>query len=184
MAIIRRGKRLSAREQKAQTMAWTGWSPEQYQREYDRLRNRARNYERSTGAARINVADVLAREARRKYYAARGADVKQSALYSAIMSAPSSSTGRPLSNAAKHRIDAARGEQARVEFRGVIEKSKYKDRIAEEVAARVAAGTPEGEALYAAARSAADDLEAERKNAALVNMGIDDPFSRIFFQST
>ena len=184
MAIIRRGKRLSAREQKAQTMAWTGWSSDQYQREYDRLRNRARNYERVTGAARIDVADVLAREARRRYYAERGADIQPTALYRAIMSAPSSSTGRPVSNAATRRIDAARGAQARVEFRGVIDKSKYKDRIAEDVAALVAAGTPEGEALYTAARLAADDLEAERNNVSLVNMGIDDPFSKIFFQST
>lgn len=184
MAIVRRGKKLSAREQKKATMAWTGWSSEQYQREYDRLRNRARNYERVTGADRIDVADVLAREARRRYYAARGADINPSALYTAIFSAPSSSTGRPMSSAARGRIDAARGAQARAEFRGVIEKSKYKDRIAEEVATLVAAGTPEGEALYRAARKAADDLEAERNNIALINMGIDDPFSKIFFQST
>lgn len=184
MAIIRRGKRLSARERKAQTMEWTGWSSEQYQREYDRLRNRARNYERVTGAARIDVADVLAREARRRYYTERGADIQPTALYRAIMSAPSSSTGRPVSNVAKRRIDESREMQARAEFRGVIEKSKYKDRIAKEVAALVAAGTPEGAALYTAARSAAADLDAERKNASLINMGIDDPFSKIFFQST
>lgn len=63
MAIvdIKSGKTLSAREIKAAVMKAKGWTSEQYQKEYDVLRNKTRNYEQITGAPRgsIKVNELL-----------------------------------------------------------------------------------------------------------------------------
>lgn len=128
MAIKVRGKVLSAREQARAVREWTGWTREQYQKQYDILRNRTRAFERATGRKKgsINVADILARDARSRYFARfYGEQYRPTNLYTAIQAAPASSTGRTLSTATAARVEAAAVEATRRQFRGFLEKSKY-----------------------------------------------------------
>lgn len=121
MAISLRGKRLTSSEQKQHVLKITGWTSEKYNKEYDKLRNRVRNYESATGAERgsINVADLLARNAVGNVYAARAGETYQpTALYRAVMTAPSSSTTAIEQRAKKERltdeqISAAKGRRAK-----------------------------------------------------------------------
>lgn len=106
MSIIRGNKTLTAREQKAQVMKWTGWTAKQYEREYDKLRNRTRNYEKAAGYKKgsINVADLLARDARARYYRPRyGETYKPTTLYAAISRTTSQSSGKQLTGKAFQR---------------------------------------------------------------------------------
>lgn len=80
---------LSAREIKSEIMRLRGWSAEEYNREYDKLRNRVRNYETATGQARgsIKVNELLytTTRARGKY----GAGYAPKRLAEAVMLTPS-----------------------------------------------------------------------------------------------
>ena len=137
MAIKRMGKTLSAREQKKQVMEWTGWTSEEYQRQYDILRNRVRAYQKITGSERKrNVADILAREARRRFYSAgRSTPLARSGEAEIIFSTPSISSGK------RGRVAAPTSERINIEnfadidarFHGFITKSKFAADIAAEV---------------------------------------------------
>lgn len=108
MAISRNGVTLTPREQKKYVLERTGWTSEKYNKEYDKLRNRVRNYERATGIPRgdINAADLLARHALRKSWAERtGQPVKDSELYKAVLNAPTISTGKKLSKRTRERLE-------------------------------------------------------------------------------
>lgn len=127
MAINYRGRRLSAREQKKKVMQWRGWDSKTYQREYDRLRNRVRNYERATGMERgsINAADLLARESRRQFYSARGADSAPTNLYQAIQATTSASTGAPMSQGTISKINEQAIAAYERQYHGLIERSRF-----------------------------------------------------------
>lgn len=126
MAIQHKKKTLTARQQAAKVREWTGWSVQQYQKEYDKLRNRVRNYERINGykSGTINAADLLARNARAQFYAPRyGEQAKATQLYQAVMSTTSQSTGKKISakTAAKARVAALNAISER--YHGLLEKS-------------------------------------------------------------
>lgn len=185
MAIRKGGIPLTRSAQKKQVMTWLGISAEEYSKQYDKLRNRARNYERATGAPRVNVADLFAREARRQYYAERGIASEPSALYSAISSVTSASPGRALSTRAVDAAQSARKAEAEVRFGGVISNSKYSESFSAEVAElERSQGRPlSGTKYFEIAEKYARKLDAERKAVVAINQGIEDPFKRIFFSS-
>ena len=110
MGIVdfRTNKVLSAREIKKRVMASTGWTSEQYMKEYDILRNKTRNYERATGSkTKIKVNELLYQQtqAQKRY----GTSYKPSRLVQAIMATPSVSTGtvqrRGVSKATEQRLE-------------------------------------------------------------------------------
>lgn len=81
---------------KQRTMKLTGWTSEQYNKEYDKLRNRTRAYERAIGSSqKRNVSQIL-------YYTqkAQKTGSRISTERQAIMSTPSISTGKTLSKRA------------------------------------------------------------------------------------
>lgn len=128
MAIKKGGKTLTARQQKAYVQSITGWTTAQYNKEYDKLRNRVRNYERATGApkGRYNVADLLARNARGEYFAKReGRTYTPTNLFQAVQAAPTVSTGAKLSEAAQARITTAGREALNKQYAGFLEHSIY-----------------------------------------------------------
>lgn len=138
MAIKYKGKSLSPREQKAKVMEWTGWSSKKYRREYDKLRNRTRNHERATGAERgaINAADLLAREARRQYYAARGVGSNTPTnLFTAISQTTSASTGRELLQSTRAKISEVAIAATERQFHGLLSSSKFGSSLAADIAA-------------------------------------------------
>lgn len=110
MAIVdfKTNKPLTAREIKRRVMAATGWTSEQYQKQYDILRNKTRNYETATGGkTKIKVNELLYQQtAAQKRY---GASYKPSRLTRAIMATPSASTGtvqrKGVSRATEQRIE-------------------------------------------------------------------------------
>lgn len=133
MAIKRGGRELSAREQKDLVMWYTGWSSKQYQKEYDKLRNRARNYERITGdisEGRIDVSDLLARKAREDYYArVQGRAPQYSFLYRSVMNAPSTSTGQKISSRRSDQVNDSAVDLALKKYHGLFTNSKYAGEI-------------------------------------------------------
>lgn len=138
MAIKYKGKSLPPREQKAKIMQWTGWSSKEYRREYDKLRNRTRNYERATGMERgtINIGDMLAREARRQYYAARGVgNNTPTNLFMAISQTTSASTGRELSQSTRAKISEVAISATERQFHGLLSSSKFGVALSEDIAA-------------------------------------------------
>lgn len=187
MAIRRNGRELSPREQAKYVREITGWTPAEYKRQRDLLYNRVRNYERATGAAKgtYNVPDLLARRERGKYYARRtGQEYVPSALLQAIESAPASSSGRALTDAAKQRIDRAQYDLADRLMGGVINKSKYSAQFAAEIAAMRDKDELTGEKYYQTAEKYARKLEEERNAIAAANANIVDPWDAVFFTST
>lgn len=128
MAIKSNGRALTAREQAAKVREWTGWTRAQYQKQYDILRNRTRAFERATGRERgsINVADVLARDARSRYFARYyGERYNPTNLYQAITAAPSTSSGRAISETTRARVEAAAVEATRRQFAGFLQNSMF-----------------------------------------------------------
>lgn len=128
MAIKKGGKTLTARQQKAYVQSLTGWSTEEYNKQYDKLRNRVRAYERATGAKKgsINVADLLARNERGKYFARReGRDYEATSLYKAVQSAPSISSGRKLSERQEQQIRSAARARLNEQYLGFLANSIY-----------------------------------------------------------
>ena len=91
---------MTAREVKAFVMKERGWSSEQYNREYDKLRNRLRAYEAYQRQSGLTVeaqspASVLYFESRARRR--EGADYKPSLELQRIKSFPSVSSGKALS---------------------------------------------------------------------------------------
>lgn len=120
MAIMRNGRPLTPREQKAYVMRVAGWTTQQYNKEYDKLRNRARNYERANGLAKgsINVADMLARSQSRVAYGD-----KQTTLYRAVSATTSSSTGARLTARQIQRAQANAEKYISDRYGNVLAKS-------------------------------------------------------------
>lgn len=132
MAIIdfKTNKPMTAREIKKRVMSATGWTSEQYQKQYDILRNKTRNYERATGSkTQIKVNELLYQQthAQKKY----GAAYKPSRLVRAIMATPSASTGtvrrKGVSRATEERLE----REILGEFGEFVKKSTEGRRIVE-----------------------------------------------------
>lgn len=88
---------------KQRTMKLTGWTSEQYNKEYDKLRNRTRAYEKATGSTRKrDVAQVL-------FYTKKAEKTgsRLSTERKAILSTPSISSGKELSQRTLSRIQNA-----------------------------------------------------------------------------
>ena len=187
MAIRRNGRELSPREQAKYVRDITGWTPAEYKRQRDLLYNRVRNYERATGAAKgtYNVSDLLARRERGRFYARQtGQRYDPPAILHAIESAPATSVGRKLTDAAKQRVDEAQYNLADRLMGGIINESKYSAQFAAEIAAMRAKGELTGEKYYQAAEKYARMLDEERRTAAATNANIVDPWDAVFFSST
>lgn len=96
MAIIRykTGEILTSKQVKAEIQAIKGWTTAQYQREYDKFRNKVRNYETISGVekGKYKVQELLYEKtkAEKRY----GANYKPSGLLAAINRTSSSSPGR------------------------------------------------------------------------------------------
>lgn len=132
MAIIdfKTNKPLTAREIKKRVMASTGWTSEQYQKQYDILRNKTRNYERATGSkTQIRVNELLYQQTQsQKRY---GAAYKPSRLVRAIMATPSSSTGTVQRKGVSKATEARLEKEILGEFREFAKKSTEGRRIVE-----------------------------------------------------
>lgn len=110
MAIInpRTGKRLTDRQIKIQIQEITGWSTSEYQKKYDIIRNRLRNYQKVTGThkeERVNEFIYKMERAKKKY----GKDYIPSDYVSSVLGFSATSTGRVSIN------------EAAAEVRGVSE---------------------------------------------------------------
>lgn len=136
MAIRHGGRELTPKEQKAKVMQWTGWSTEQYNKEYDKLRNRTRAFERATGKPKgeINVADLLAKDARSRYYARYyGEQYTPTNLYQAVAATPSISSGKQLTQRTTERVMETAKARLTSQFHGLLNNSKYAQDIQAEV---------------------------------------------------
>lgn len=188
MAIKSGEKKLTARQQAAKVREWTGWTREQYNKQYDILRNRVRAYERATGKTKgsINVADLLAREERRKYFNARigGEGQKQSFLYQAVMTAPSTSSGRALSRASSERLQAAGFDYLFKRYEGILERSRIGQDIMLEFSISESLGNGTPAELERIIEKHLREFDAERRNIAAFNRGNPDPARRMYFHST
>lgn len=186
MAIIRDGKPMTARQQAEYVRSLTGWTREEYNRQYDVLRNRARAYERGAGLARgaVNVADLLARNARAQFYSRYyGEEYKPTGLYAAVQAAPAISSGRKLSQAQRARITDAQEARALREMGGIINNSKYSAEIAAEVERLKELGAYSGRVLYFLARKYARQLDRDRAEIRSYNANVKDFASKMFFNS-
>lgn len=128
MAINYRGKQLTAREQAAQVRRWTGWSAQEYRRQYKALYARVISYEQGTGLPRgsVNVADLLANNARNRYYAQyHGEEYRPSNLYQAVQAAPAISSSQRLSATARARVQSAAISAIERQVHGLIEHSIF-----------------------------------------------------------
>lgn len=188
MAIKRGGKTLTAREQAEEVRKLTGWTRQEYQKQYDVLRNRVRAYERGTGVTeqdkRINVADLLASNAKRMFYSKYyGEEYKLTALYKAVMQAPSISSGKKLSSKAEARIEQAAETRIEEQFGGFEKNSKFADEIKKEVEELKKSGNYNPQEHLKIIEKYLKEFENERKNIEEYNASLDDPFKRIFFKS-
>ena len=186
MAISRGGVKMTSRQQAAYVRELTGWTREEYNRKYDVLRNRVRAYERGSGLQRgsINVADLLARDARSRAYAKYyGEAYTPTALYAAVQAAPATSSGRRLSARQRAAISDAQEERAYNEMGGIIRHSKYSAEIAAEVERLKGLGAYSGRVFYALVRSYARRMDRERREIALYNSSITDFAAKMFFHS-
>lgn len=187
MAVTRAGRTLKSSEQKKLVMQWTGWSSARYNKEYDKLRNRVRNFEKAATATKqkINVADLLLREERAKYYAKKqGREYVQSPLYAAVSAAPSTSTGaESLTRSAREKISAARERLTEAEFGGFIKNSKYAEEIARAVEEAKRRGYYSGAFYYSLVRTYATKLDEERKQIVALNKLLEDRSKVVFFES-
>lgn len=186
MAIMREGKPMTARQQAAYVRSLTGWTREEYNKQYDILRNRARAYERGAGLARgtVNVSDLLARNARAQFYSRYyGEEYKPTGLHAAVQAAPAVSSGRKLTQTQRARIIDAQEARAYREMGGIINNSKYSEAIAAEVARLKELGAYSGRVLYLLARKYARQLDRERAEIRAYNKNVKDFASRMFFNS-
>lgn len=188
MAIKRGGRTLTAREQAAEVRKLTGWTRQEYQKQYDVLRNRVRAYERGTGVTkedkRINVSDLLAANAKRMFFAKYyGEEYKPTALYKAVMQAPSVSSGKKISSKAQARIEQAAETRIEDQFGGLIKNSKFSDDIKKEVEELRKSGNYTPQEHLKIIEKHAKELDNQRKNIKEYNAKLDDPFKRIYFKS-
>ena len=177
MAIRFKGKELSAREQAAKVREWTGWTKDEYRRRRDVLYNRARTYEKAVGLPRgsIDVAEELAKDARRQYFAKYyGEEYKPTNLFAAISATPASSSGRPLSEEKKEKIEKIALKGIENQYRGLLNNSIYSADIRREAAEQAESmGRPLTVAEYEeiikkyGKKSTANRLAMEEANAAL-----------------
>ena len=188
MAIKRGGRTLSAKEQAAEVRNLTGWTRQEYQKQYDILRNRVRAYERGTGVTdqdkKINVADLLASDVKRRFYAKYyGEEYKPTALYKAVMQAPSISSGKKLSNKAQERIEQAAETRIEEQFGGFAKNSKYAEEIKKDVEELRKSGNYTPQEHLKIIEKYLKEIENERKNVEEYNASLDDPFKKIYFKS-
>lgn len=179
------GKSLSKREQAKKVREWTGWSREQYNKEYDKLRNRVRAYEKATKATRkINVSDLLARHARGKYYEKTyGLDYKESEIWKAIQAAPSISSGRELSKKTIKEVSDFEISRIEAQYYGVLNNSKFSEEIQSLLDKFRKAGKLTSRVYRLIAQRYARKLGREKEELAKTNSEIQDPFKKIFFNS-
>lgn len=189
MAIKRKGVTLTTRSQAEEVRRLTGWTRERYQREYDKLRNRVRAFEKVTGAreagaAPINVADLLARDARarwaEKFY---GEPYNPTELYKAVSAAPSISSGRNVGAVASLRIQKAAEARIENQFAGLIYNSKYSEIIQGELERLYTDPDYTPAKKLALIEQYARAMEDERRNTRAINDNISDPFKKIPFSS-
>ena len=131
MAIVnlRTGKTLSAKEIKAAVMKTKGWTSSEYQREYDKLRNRTRNYEQITGRASgsIKVNELLYTQA--KAEARYGAAYRPSRQLQAIQATPSTGTAVVRQKGVSSRVISTQERILKAQFAGFTQKSTEGARI-------------------------------------------------------
>ena len=98
-----------ARSARADIMRWTGWDARQYKREYDKFRNRVRNYQRIVGGEdrRLSVEKSPAYIFHDFIYRQKFMGGALTGRLSAIMLAPSSSPTARLSARAERNVEEA-----------------------------------------------------------------------------
>lgn len=178
MAITHKGKVLTPRQQAALVRERAGWTKEQYKREYNNLRNRVKSYERLTGEKNINVADLLARDVSRRYFAKQGAEAyTPTNLYYAVQHAPnvSSSRNKRISNESYARFTTALEAAAMRQYEGILYRSKYSKEIQRIIRKRKKKGDYSATQLNQLLRKYADKLDEERRAAAAYNKHEPDP---------
>lgn len=184
---IQRGVRtLTNRERAAEIRRLTGWTKEEYNRRYDVLRNRARNYEKATGLepGSIDVGDLLYRNQRRVAMSKRyGEEYKPTALYAAISATPAGSTGRQISQRGIQRVEAAEEARGNIQFSGILYNSKFSIELQKIKADMVETGTYDPIQFNKILEEYARRLDQERKNAAAFNKNTRDPFDYINWHS-
>lgn len=166
MAIInpRTGKRLTDRQIKSQIQELTGWSTSEYQKKYDIIRNRLRNYQKVTGThkeERVNEFIYKVERAKKKY----GKDYIPSDYVSSVLGFTASSTGKVSeSDTGVSGVSAKRlKELSKVEFRrheGLIAVSK----TAHGIVADYEAGKISLSEAEKRLKAYGDTLNAQRKN--------------------
>lgn len=131
------GEKLSRREIKRRVLNATGWTSEEYNKQYDILRNKVRTYEKVTGTKIGEVNEFLYKEqlAKRRY----GAAYKPSALVAAVRATESVGTGAKAQAKAAKRVTAKAYETLFRQYRQL--GAKYKP-VGEFIAAVKA--TPSG----------------------------------------
>lgn len=186
MPIQRGGRTLTNRERAAEIRRLTGWTKEEYNRRYDVLRNRARNYEATTGAERgsINVGDLLYRDVRRRAMAQRyGEEYKPTALYRVVSETPASSTARRISQRGFQRVREAEAVRGETQFSGILYNSKFSEELQKRRAELIDAGTYDPIEFNKILEQYARRLQQERENAAAFNAATRNPFDYINWHS-
>lgn len=137
---VRKGVRreLSSREIKQRTMQQRGWTSEQYNKEYDKFRNRLRAYEKYQEARGVPVekqspAVVLYREAQAMRRAGR--DYSPSQEMQRIKSFPTISSGKTLDKRLKNLqvFDEKFARSTNVQFAGLIRANAKAQEIVEKI---------------------------------------------------
>lgn len=186
MPIQRGGRTLTNRERAAEIRRLTGWTQAEYNRRYDVLRNRARNYEAATGAERgsINVGDLLYRDVRSRAMAQRyGEQYRPSGLYEAVSAAPASSTGRRISQAGISRVSTAEQRRGIRQFSGILYNSKYSERLLQLQQELILSGTYDPIEFAKILEEYARQLGREKENISLFNRNVRNPFDYINWHS-
>lgn len=186
MPIQRGGRTLTNRERAAEIRRLTGWTKEEYNRRYDVLRNRARNYEAATGAERgsINVGDLLYRDVRSRAMAQRyGEQYRPSGLYEAVSATPASSTGRRISQSGVARVLAAEQARGIRQFSGILYNSKYSGQLLQLQQELILSGTYDPIEFAKILEEYARQLGREKENISAFNRNVRDPFDYINWHS-
>lgn len=159
MAIMdKTGKVLTNKQIKAEIMSARGWTSEQYSREYDKFRNRYKNYEIVTGDKISRPANELL-FLKTKAETARGANYRPSQLIQAIESTPSTSTGRVSRVGIGKTAAFALKTQLAYNYRSFIKKSASAREAITEYDKQIAAGADATEAYRALKRKLSDISE-------------------------
>jgi hypothetical protein len=152
------GRVLTNKQIKAEIMSARGWTSEQYTKEYDKFRNRYKNYERVTGD-KINrpVNELLFLKT--KSETGRGASYRPSQLIQAIEATPSTSTGRVSRVGIGKAAAFALKGQIVYNYRAFIKKSASAREAVAEYDKKIAAGGDATEAYRALKRKLSDISE-------------------------